>query len=330
MTIKKEYILLVLVIALLLVYIWYHQKNKMHYQLPELSQTSSQDITKLQIIHPEHSLTLQRQNGQWMIEPKGFPADPHQMSRLIDAITNLHFTALASTSQTYERYQLTEGHKIEVKVWEKDSLVRSFAIGKPGANYSTSFVKLDDDPNIYIASTNLRNRFSKDADQLRDKTVLSFQTGTIQSVTLNHQSKQLHIEKKAMTDNQTKDSNGTQPEKTSIWEAKETTSISSDKIQTLLSLLSDLKCSKFLAQPDQFPEKANAYTIRLKNSEHNFILDILPPKDNQNEDNNSSEYLGRSSETQDPFVLDTYTGKQILETFQALFQEKVSSGSQSD
>jgi len=323
MTIKKEYCILVVIIAILAVYIYLHKSNEMHYQLPELPQLKTEDITKLQISQPENDIGLKQSNGQWTIEPEGFTANKGKIQKLLAPISDLSLTALASTSKTYNRYGLSKSKRIQVKAWQGDKLVRSFYVGKSGKNHSTAFVKLTDDPNIYVVSSNLKNKFSKNKEELRDKTVLTFDPKKIKAVTLNHKNKQMKLQK--VPANKTNATKATKSGKSYLWATKGKTVITSKKVDKLLQQIADLHCSKYLDNKSHISDLEPIYTISLKNKS-NYSLKLYQPESKENKDKGQNRYSGTSSDCQYSFTLAQYTGKQIVKTLKSLLQETNGTG----
>ncbi len=320
MSIKKEYLFLLVIIVILAAYILFHKSDQMHYQLPELPKLKTKDITKLEISQPEQKTTLKRSNGQWTIEPEGYQASQTQVQKLLDSVSDLRFTALASTSRTYDRYELSKSERILVKVWQEDNLVRSFYIGKAGENYSTAFVKLTDDPNIYVVSSNLKNKFSQDKSQLRDKTVLSFDRTKIETVNLKSNNRQIAIMKQKIPANKTQSANGTGSAKQYDWKTEGKTRVVSKEVDKLLGLISDLHCSKYLPEESKISDLKLVCTISLKNKV-DYLLKLYLPESGEREDKGQKRYTGTSSGSQDPFILAQSTGDQIVKSVESLLKE---------
>ena len=185
MSVKKEYIILAVLIAALSGYLFWQRQAPTAYRLPTLPQLARADITRLEIDRPgQKAVYLKKAKGLWSVGAEEFPADPDKVNGMLDIVESLNLTALVSEAKSYERYELDEAHRIRVRAWAGDGLKRDLAIGKSAPTYRHTFVTVAGDPNVYHAREDFRSRFDRDLDQLRDKSVLKFKIDDIQAVTL--------------------------------------------------------------------------------------------------------------------------------------------------
>ena len=129
MKIKKEYIILVLIIAGLCVYLFIRSSDHTFYQLPHLAKLEQQDIAKIEILKQGNSIVLKKRDNQWYLEPAGYLADKNKVNTMLSALDALTLTALVSESKDYNRYDLNDEKRITVKAWQQDMLKRNFDIG---------------------------------------------------------------------------------------------------------------------------------------------------------------------------------------------------------
>ncbi|TNF53296.1 DUF4340 domain-containing protein, partial [bacterium] len=172
MRIKKEYIILSLIIIFLSVYLVVQEKDKTHYTLPEIESIEKKDISRIVITREESDLTLSRENSRWYILPNHYPADNGMVQSMLDSISTLSLTALASESGNYTPYELDEKNRIEVTAFREENPFRRISIGKTASSFRHTFVKLADDHRVFHAAGNLRSSFDKTVSGLRDKEVL--------------------------------------------------------------------------------------------------------------------------------------------------------------
>jgi len=131
MKIKIEYIVLAAIIVCLSLYLVFQKSDEVGYSLPDISDIHKKDISKLEINIPsEETLVLNKDDNKWMIASRNYPADQGKVESMIDVIDELTLTALVSESENYSRYDLGDDKKINVNAWAKDTLIRSFDIGK--------------------------------------------------------------------------------------------------------------------------------------------------------------------------------------------------------
>jgi len=184
MKIKKEYVILAGVMVALILYLVLHRSNRTHYKLPDITEISGKQISKLEIGKADKTLALNKKDTTWYIDPKGYPADSDKVKNMLDVIEKLTLTALVSESKNYVRYDLTDGKKITVQAWKGKTLSREFDIGKTANTYQHTFVRLATDSNVYHARGDFRRKFDQTVNDLRDKTVLSYTQKDIRDITL--------------------------------------------------------------------------------------------------------------------------------------------------
>ena len=141
-TFKKEYIILIALIVVLLLYLVLKRTDRVHYDLPELTTIDANTLTKIEIIKPDGTITLVKKDTGWLIDPKGYPTDVSKITSITDIVKNLQLTALASRSKNYTLYDLGEDKLIRVKAYKGDQVIREFCIGKTTPTNNHTFVKL--------------------------------------------------------------------------------------------------------------------------------------------------------------------------------------------
>jgi len=321
MKIKKEYIILAVIIAALILYLSQRRTDRTLYQLPKMPEISNSDINKIEVNKNSTSVVLSKEGDKWTIGPKKYPADTSKIKNMLDVIGKLALTALVSQSKSYNRYHLDEGKKIKVKAFDKEHLKREFDIGKAAASFRHTFVKIAGDERVFHASGSFRGKFDKTVEDLRDKTVLSFKINEIREI---HISKGKHktvfnlIEPpKEIKD--TEKSEASNPKSKSIkiiWQTADGKIASNSKMNRLLTTLSDLSCEKYTSGQNKDEWKDPVFTLLLKGSKE-YKLSIFEKLNKDSED-----YPAISSENSYPFVLSGSEAKSIMEDPAELLEKK--------
>jgi hypothetical protein len=199
MKMKKEYMILLGIIAVLLIYLLFGTgRSKMSYDVPKLKNLVQEDITRIEISLADRSVTLAGGGEDWMIQPQGYPADPVKVKDMLDTIAGLQLTELAAEKQDYQRYDLDEDSGITVKAYGDQELLREFAIGKTPSTYRHTFVRMADDIRVYYARESFRSRFEFEVKDLRDKRVMSFDKNEISEIRITQANETLIFDKKAV------------------------------------------------------------------------------------------------------------------------------------
>ncbi|MBW1897607.1 MAG: DUF4340 domain-containing protein [Deltaproteobacteria bacterium] len=333
---KKEYIILAAIIVGLSVYLTIHKSDKVHYTLPEMAEISQKDITKIEISKKNESITLTRQDDKWVIGPDAYPADSGKINKILDIIDDLSLTALVSESENYIRYDLGEDQRIHVRAFKGDALKREFDIGKAAPSFRHTFIRVEKDPKVYHARKNFRSQFEQTVDNLRDKTVLSFDGNEIQEIAISMgdrslalSKKQIPVEVKPDKDSVKPDKDSVKPDKDSvkpdkdskkeeksrppetktIWQDGDGKTVEDTKINSLLSSLSGLKCKSYLPGNKE-DLKEPVYTVHLRGIDEQSLSIFKKTTDE------SREYPAISSWNSYAFVLEDSRVENIISIFE--------------
>ncbi len=317
MKLKKEYALLGIVILALGIYLFLNKRDRVHYTLPETPRIETADISRVEIQKAGGDLTLKRTDDGWRLSPGDYPADTAQAEQILKTVADLTVTALVSETQSYARYDLDAERRIEIRAYSKDRLVRQFTVGKAASTFRHTHVLLGEDKNVYHAAGSFRWEFDKAVDELRDKTVLTFDRSAVTAIELTAEGEKLVItkerpapeadsaEKPTLEGDQTK----SPPEARWVTAAGET--IEATDVDQLLSALSPLKCSAFLDEAPQTIGADPQYRLELKGPESKTLEIFSPAAETE------SDFSARSSDSPYAFKLTEFEVAKIKDFFTA-------------
>jgi len=319
MKLKKEYIILAVVIIALSVYLYNRSSDRALYKLPETPKVFQKDVTKLQIAKGDNVIVLSRKDDKWYIEPEGYPADAEKVKNMLKALEDFTLTALVSESKSYNRYELDEPQKINVKVWQGEDLRLDFDLGKTAPSFRHTFVRPSGEERVFHAQGNLKNSFDVSMDQLRDKTVLAFNPADIQQVEIAEDQQSLGFtripvpvevkspdtEKKEDASKKTKDASTT-PAQRLIWQAANGEPADEAALNQLLGTVSKLRCESFIAGRKKEDYNAPLITLLLTGAKE-YSLSIFPKAAEKD-----TAYPAISSGSDYPFQLSESQVERIL------------------
>ena len=319
---KKEYLILILVIAGLCAYIFTHNENRNNYTLPELKTLKASDLSAITIEKNGEKLRISKTNDVWGITKKAYPADVDKINSIIKSIKDLRITALVSEKKADDRrYQLDSKNRIKITAETASGPVRIFDVGKTALSYNHTFVRLDGDDKIYHAAGNFRRDVEGDLNDFRNKQVISFEKNSIKAMELSTAgifrtlSKGRDIDKNSTTPPDSPEDTSPDPKQPVPKDNKDKTAWifqddnspgAEDKISELLSTLSSMECDNYTTNEDKesFEKLTILCRILLKGDKE--ILLTLFEKDT------NDKYPAISSESPFPFVLDTYQGENLI------------------
>ncbi len=320
MKVKKELIILFVVIVGLSLYLIFRNQDNTHYKLPKLAHISGKQISKIEISKQETSIVLNKKDNFWHIGPDEYPANSNKIEKMLDVIEGLSLTALVSESENYNRYDLNDEKKITIKAWEKGAVKRTFDIGKVASSFRHTFVKLENDDRVYHARGNFINDFDKTVEELRDKTVLAFNQDEIQYVHITKEKTEIEFTRSDIpVDVKTteKPDTATPPpsQVQTIWKTADGKRGDKAKIERLLSSLSNLNCHEYINDSKKEDFSNPICTIELKGTKE-YKLSIFSKKDKE-----ASDYPAISSENNYPFSLSKSQADNLMKEPNELIKE---------
>ena len=320
MKVKKEYIFLIIVIAALSVYLIMRNTDKTHYRLPILPEIAGKDISKIEIIRKGSTITLHRKDEEWFIGSKEYKADKEKVGKMLETIGKLMLTALVSESENYTRYDLGDEKKITVKAWKGDEIIRNFDMGKAAASHRHTFVRIADNENVYHALENFRSKFDDSVEEIRDKTVLSFDKNSVHEIQITKGEKSFAVTRKMIpikvnTGQDSKVAVSQSSQEEYMWIGEDDRKLDDSKINRFLSTLSKLLCHSYLNESTKADFKDPIYTLTLKGTKQ-YTLSIYSKREKD-----AKEYPAVSSESDYPFLLPQWRVDNIMKDQDDIMKE---------
>jgi hypothetical protein len=302
MKIKKEYLILGVIIAALAIYLYLHSSDRTLYTLPKLPALAASDITKIQMTRPGETVVLVRQDGRWVIDPRGWPVDPKTAQEMLDTLTGLTLTALVSESKNYALYELDDEHKVNVKAWQGDQLRRDIDIGKAAPTFRHTFVRIAGDDRVFHAQDNISFRFRAAVDDLRDKTVLAFNREDIQEIQITEGPASAKLTRSPAKE----EAPAAGQPAPAAWQGADGQAANLSAVQGLLADLSSLRCEQFIDDRDKAGLGAPVYSILLKGPKE-YTLTLFAPGEKDDH-----KHPAVSSGSDSPFLLSEGEAKRIM------------------
>ena len=320
MKIRKEYIILVVVILALSLYLLLRKQDRTHYKLPEVPPIAQADISKIEIFKKGSAVTLIKKDTIWRIAPQGYPADAGKVREMLDKIEKLGLTALVSESKSYTRYNLGADQKLAVKAWAGDKLKRDFAVGKVAPSYRHTFVQVSGNYRVYHASGNFRSVFDQTVDSIRDKVVLKFDKAEITEIRVSkgEESKIFGRKQVPVEIELDKDAAASRPPATrteTLWETAVGQKADEAKLGRLLTILSNLRCEKYVDDRKKEDFTEPIYTVQPKGIQE-YSLSIFGRLDKD-----AKVYPAISSVNDYPFFLQEQQANDIMKDPEELLAE---------
>ena len=318
---KKEYVILIAVIVALCLYLVLRNPDRAQYDLPKLPGVDASELTKLEVFKEETSMMLKKDGDVWRIEPEGYAADTEKVKRMTEAIEALTLDALVSESQSYGRYDLGNDKKITVRAWTGDKVAREFDLGKAASSFQHTFVKLADDDRVFHGRGNFRAKFDQTVDDLRDKTVLSFDRSEIAEIRVTQEKQEVafirtEVPVEVKASEAEGEGEGPPPtEVETIWQTADGKRGDENQLKRLLVTLSSLRCEAYIDEKQKDDYKNPKYTVRLRGTQE-YTLSVFAKTDED-----AKNYPAISSETEHPFMLPEWQVNNLMKEPEELLEE---------
>lgn len=322
MKIKKEYIILVIIIISLSLYLILRNPNRTNYELPKIPDVSGKSISKIEIARTNSTIILNKIDDKWYISPEGYLADTTKVKNMLETIENLNLTALVSESKNFERYDLNNEKKINIKAWSDDTLSREFEVGKVATSYRHTFIKIAGDDRVYHARDNFRGKFDKTVDDLRDKSVLSFEQIEIQEIRITKGGESMVLSRKQApveisADQKSDAQSSSPPKEETVWNSADGKEIDSSITRRIIAALSNLQCEKYIGDRKKSDFLDPIYTLELKGvKEYTLSIFTQNEKDDQ-------KYPAISSENDYPFLISKHQAENIIKLMDEILKTDI-------
>lgn len=313
MRIKKEQIILALIILALLLYLVFRKQDQINYRIPGLNKIPRAEISSIEITGPGDSIVLKKQGENWVISPQGYLVNSSDIDNMLDFIEEPILTVMVSDSKNFTRYGLDEENRIIVKAFKDKDLQREVELGNSTDTRRHTFVKLANDHRVYHARDNQRNIFDKDMDEFRYKNILTFDQNEIKEIHLTKDSQSLILTlvqapSEEIEDKEEGIDNRDIEEEKVEWLTSKGEKADESEVEELLSTLSGLTCMSFIYEINKEDLTGPICTVTLQGLKE-YSLSIFSKKDDDDEG-----YPSLSSENESPFILTDWKAEKIIES----------------
>jgi len=235
-----EFGLLAAAIVAVSLYIGLRETDRIRYSLPQLADLQPNAVDSLIVRQGGTTVTLERKGERWLILPEGHAADSQAAADMVRAVAELTLSDLVSVSADYGRYGLDEGREIVVTASKNGGVLRELRVGESAGR--RTFVRLQGDRRVFTVAENLRSLYDRDAESLRDRTVLSFAPETITTITAATEGAEHRISRAR--------EEGEDGEALTVWRTAEGLQLDGEAVETTLNRLSSLQCVRYLQEQD--------------------------------------------------------------------------------
>ncbi len=140
-------------------------------------------VNRLEIHSREGDVTLQNDNGSWMLEsPIRYRADQTSVLSAIAKARSIAVKNIVSSNPArFSLFQVDSTGTL-VRVLAGNTLLASFFVGKPSSSYSETYARISNSNDVILADGMFGYMFSRSAQDWRDKAILRVPQNEVASV----------------------------------------------------------------------------------------------------------------------------------------------------
>ena len=297
MNVKKEYILLALLIVSSIAYLVFERTDRVHYTLPKLKALKTDEITKIEMTRAGSMTALTKKDDSWYISPNNWRADQTKISEMREKLSGLVVTDLVSESKTYERYGLDDKNKLVLKAYSSNVLKRELDVGKAASTNQHTYIKFPGNEKVYLASGDLPRLFQTPAAELRDMLVFSINPPDITGISVEQHGKKIALTREELPQDKSQKKPDKDAVRLFIWKDEKGAVVDKAKIDAFLAVLSKIYCEGYLDDAMKASLTNPAITLKIKGSKE-YGLSIF--------DKTLQKIPALSSQSESPFVFPGY------------------------
>ena len=163
-----------------------HEK-KLETAMPLFPDFDEEQVAKIEIIAPDGTTTLAKQNGEWAVASMdNYLADSEGISQLLTKVGELKNTQRVSNNPEKQSEFEVDSTGVEAKLMDvNDKVLAHLFVGKITPGFLSSYVRAADTNDVYVAQGNLQSVFNKGTRTWKDRTIFDFNKGIVTELNIS-------------------------------------------------------------------------------------------------------------------------------------------------
>ena len=217
-------------------------EKKVQTAMPLFPNFDKEQVTGVEIIATGETTTLAKQDGKWVVTSlDSYPADAEGVEELLTKVSEFKNTQrVSSNPEKQMEFEVESTTGVEVKLMDaNDTLLAHLFVGKTTPGFLSSYVRVADTNDVYVAQGYLKSVFDKGERTWKDRTIFDFNESIVTQVNITSPEETVELRL---------DAEGTwqmlQPEASAVKQAE---------VDSLLATFSQLDTDDF-AEPKELAE----------------------------------------------------------------------------
>jgi len=182
----RRILVLLVLVAGLGTYLWVYEVPKAHEEgkKAKLLGVDKDAITGIDLVFPDREIELKKGDQGWrLVKPVDAPADDAVVKGVVNTLADAEVQrTLDEAPQDPAAFGLDKPSPLVKLSVKSGAEPPPIAIGKNTAIGGKSYVRKDDEPKVYLTTSSLQYGLNKQAKDLRDKQLVTFQDDDVQRV----------------------------------------------------------------------------------------------------------------------------------------------------
>ena len=217
-------------------------EKKVETATPLFPSFNKEQVAKIEIVANGETTTLLKQDGNWIVASMdNYPADSEGITELLSKVADFKNTQRVSNNPEKQAEFEVDSTGVEAKLMDANgTLLAHLFVGKTTPGFLSSYVRVANANDVYIAQGYLQSVFDKDTRTWKDRTIFDFNKGIVT---------QLNISSPEETVELRLDADGT-------WQMLKpvASAVKQDEVDSLLTTFSGLDTDDFAGMTDDLGE----------------------------------------------------------------------------
>ena len=162
-------------------------EKKVQTAMPLFPHFDKEQVAKIEITTAAETTTLAKQDGEWVVTSlDNYPADAEGVEDLLTKVGEFKNTQRVSTNPDKQvEFEVESTTGVETKLMDaNDTLLAHLFVGKTTPGFLSSYVRVADTNDVYVAQGYLKSVFDKGTRTWKDRTIFDFNQGIVTQVNI--------------------------------------------------------------------------------------------------------------------------------------------------
>ena len=162
-------------------------EKKVETATPLFPNFNKEQVAKIEITAAGETTTLSKQDGNWVVTSMGnYPADSEGITELLSKVAEFKNMQRVSNNPEKQAEFEVDNTGVEAKLMDANgTLLAHLFVGKTTPGFLSSYVRVADANDVYVAQGYLQSVFDKGTRTWKDRTIFAFNKGIVTQLNIS-------------------------------------------------------------------------------------------------------------------------------------------------